>query len=484
MSIDTATLPPRSPARILQRPVWHLALGAVALVYTLVQLIFTLRVGLGWDETVYVSQVATGVPAAEFSAPRARGVPLLVAPIAIFTSSPEAIRGYLSVLSGAGLYLAYLPWLKLRNGPLVPVAAGLFAGLWTSLFYGNEAMPNLWVALAAVAGTGLFFLAVRTPVAGFGVLGAYALAALVRPTDALWAAAPLVVAAVSVRRWRRPATLGGVLGGLAIGWGAWLIEAVMHFGGPLARLSAAGTDNETGLHFSLPQHLRALDGPLLCRYTSPCGGYPLPHIAWFAAVPLLAALGLWATRHAPLALAAACGLAVAAGYVFTVGYAAPRFLMPAYALLSLPVAAGAGWLWTQVRPVGAVLMVAAAGAFLLLQAITLQHQLTASATSRAADPVVADALRSAGLTSPCLVYGHHAVEVGYLTHCSSKGVFSKYGGNKPPKSISVAQRQGAWIGVITNHKKLPARYLATWTTTPIAVPGGTHWYLYRPPART
>jgi hypothetical protein len=482
--LDIATAPPAEPARGATRvPARHLALAAIAVTYTLVQLVFTLRVGLGWDESVYVSQVAAGVQPSDFSAPRSRGVPLLVAPVAVFTSAPLAIRAYLSVLSGVALYAAYLPWLKLRQGPAVPLAAGLFAGLWVSLFYGNEAMPNLYVALAAVAGTGLFCLVSRGrgTGAGVGVVVAYALASLVRPFDALWVAAPLLVGGVMVRDWRRWSKLGAVAGGLAIGWGAWLVEAVMHYGGPIARLRQAGADNSAGLHMTLTEHLRALDGPLLCRYGVACGDYPMAHIAWFAAIPVLAAVGLRAGRQAPLVLAASCGAMAAAGYLFTVGYAAPRFLMPAYALLAVPVAVGLCRLWVQVRPLGAGVVACAVAAFLVLQGVTLQRQLAVSAPARAVNPAVAAALTNAGLHTPCLLYGHHAVEVGYLTRCSSKGVVSKYGGAHPPKVITAAMRQGSWIGVITQLKHLPAPYLRSWLKIPLPLPGNTRWYLYRPP---
>ncbi|ETK35483.1 membrane protein, partial [Microbispora sp. ATCC PTA-5024] len=278
----------------------RLALAAVAAAYTAVLLTVTLRIGLGWDESVYASQVARGVPAAVFSAPRARGVPLLLAPVALLTPSVTAIRVYLSLLSGLALYASHLPWLRLRGGPAVPLAAALFGGLWLSLFYGNEAMPNPWVAYGAVAGTGLFRLAWRgrdEPGRGRGALAgtalAFAGAALVRPTDATWLALPLL--AYGLAR-GRPAPALAVAAGTAAGWAEWCAEAVLHYGGPLTRLRAAGAENDTGLHLTILDHLRALDGPLLCRYGTPCGGYPLRHVAWLAALILLAALGLWAAR--------------------------------------------------------------------------------------------------------------------------------------------------------------------------------------------
>ena len=49
-------------------------------------------------------------------------------------------------------------------------------------------------------------------------------------------------------------------------------------------------------------------------------------------------------------LPAACGLCVAAQYLFMIDYAAPRFLLPAYALLAIPAADGLAFLVTGAGP--------------------------------------------------------------------------------------------------------------------------------------
>jgi hypothetical protein len=68
-------------------------LAVVAGAFTLAQLVLVPPgMGLGWDESVYVSQVSPHAPAAFFSAPRARGVPLLVAPVAAWSTSTELLR--------------------------------------------------------------------------------------------------------------------------------------------------------------------------------------------------------------------------------------------------------------------------------------------------------------------------------------------------------------------------------------------------------
>lgn len=55
-----------------------------------------------WDEAVYLSQFSGDSPPVIFSAPRARGTAMLVAPVTVFTDSVVLVRLYLVALSGAG----------------------------------------------------------------------------------------------------------------------------------------------------------------------------------------------------------------------------------------------------------------------------------------------------------------------------------------------------------------------------------------------
>ncbi|WP_143590405.1 hypothetical protein [Thermoactinospora rubra] len=461
----------------------HAALALVAVAYTTLQLAFTVRIGLGWDESVYLSQVARGVPPAEYTAPRARGVQLLAAPVALITPSVTAIRVYLSLLSGTALFLAYLPWIRLRPGPVAPLAAALFAGLWLSLFYANEAMPNMWVAYCGVAGVGLACLAETRPRARpavAGVVAAFAMASLLRPTDATWLALPLLGYGIARRR---PRMALATAAGLAIGWAQWMAEAALLFGGPLARLRAAGAENATGLHFSLPDHLRALNGPLLCRFGVECGGFPPAHIAWFAAVPVFAALGAWLGRRA-LVAALACGSSLAFAYLFTVGYAAPRFLLPAYALLALPVAVSVVWLCR--RRGTAVLACAGVLCYFALQGRTAYVHGRQVHAARAVVPEVASRLPQLGLRPPCFLYGHDAIQTGYLARCASHGVFRtvfrNYGGAlSVPSSIRAAMARGERVAVITATRRPPAPFLTSWTRVELRLPGGKKRYVFLPP---
>src|SRR5262249_1298407 len=91
---------------------WLVAVGAAL---TAADLLFVSpRMGLGWDESVYVSQVSGHAPAAWFDPARARGVPLLVAPVAALASSVVALRVFLSLACGLGLTLALWTWRRMR----------------------------------------------------------------------------------------------------------------------------------------------------------------------------------------------------------------------------------------------------------------------------------------------------------------------------------------------------------------------------------
>ena len=247
-------------------------LVGVAAAFTAAQLIFVApRLGLSWDETVYVSQVSVHAPAAYFDPARARGIPVLVAPVTMLTSSVLApadlpvgcVRGR-PLPRTAGLA-------RLRPARQLALAGVFFAGLWTAEYYGPQAMPDLWEALSSLAATGLFLqaaapagasgarpvdaaggsaagtgaAAVSVPAAAplrrrlaplAGLAACVAVAALVRPGDALYLAAALGIAVIAVPRWRQWQLLAAIVAGFAAGAAQWVIEAYLRFGGPLNRL--------------------------------------------------------------------------------------------------------------------------------------------------------------------------------------------------------------------------------------------------------
>ncbi|GAA3192335.1 hypothetical protein [Nonomuraea roseoviolacea] len=486
---------------------WRALLVLVAAGYGIAQLVAVgPGMGLGWDEVVYVSQVDPRVTATEFIAPRARGITLLVAPIVLVTSSTEALRVCLSVLSALALYASFATWLRLRPGAAAPVAALVFASLWLTLFYGGEAMPNLWVALGAVAATGHFLRHVRGD-GGRGRLAGLASCvagtALMRPPDSLWLVLPLGLALAvpgwgpalrwgpSVRRARpgraRRGAAVALVAGCAAGWAEWIAEAYVRFGGLAARWQAAGAANETGLHFSLAEHARALNGPLLCRPPAHCGPAVTSWVLWWSAVPPLVLLGLYAARRRgrlPEALVpAVAGVSAAVPYVFLVGYAAPRFLLPAYALLAFPVAHGAlalleGARRGPARRAGACLVAAGFLAHLTLQGVTLDKVVSPRLARREADVRAARALQELGVRGPCLVYGQNAVTIAYRMGCTGHTVLSWRRENGFPAAVRDAEARGERVAAVARGRAAP--FLLAWERRPLEGVGPGRWYAYLP----
>ncbi|MER5555172.1 hypothetical protein ABT001_26475 [Streptomyces sp. NPDC002793] len=421
-----ATLPGRAPGGPLPWP------AAVAVAFAVVQLAAVVPgSGLGWDETVYVSQVGGNAPPAFFSAPRARGISYLVAPAAALTASTTALRIYLALLSAAALFAALRIWRKVLPTPVLAGAGALFAGLWPTLFYGPTAMPNLWCALGALAATGWVARALhgtpgRAETAGAGA--AVALVALMRPADGFWLALPTAVAAVLLPGRRLPGLCAAITGGLVVGCAPWAAEAYARYGGLVARLHRAGEiQGGLGWNVAVDDHLRALAGRTLCR---PCDiGWESPGTAvWWAALPFLVAGGIMSARRAgrgaTALLATATGVSTAVPYLFLVEYAAPRFLLPAYALLAVPVAEHLVHLFARARttrrPAVAVALALALTAHLTVQLSVLSHVMRTSRATSARFASVAAELHRLGVRPPCVVSGDDAVPIAYYAGCASR----------------------------------------------------------------
>jgi hypothetical protein len=469
------------------------------------------RSALGWDESLYVSQVDPHTPAGYFSAPRARGVSFLVAPVLRVTDSVPVLRAYLAVLAGVLLIAAFWPWLRAVRRPwLVPLAALLFSGLWVVLFYGASVMPNPWVGFGCLAAVGWFVrygsdarhgnraadssgaqdgngAARWAPV---GVAAGLAFATLMRPTDAFWVSVPLGIIMLAVRRWRRPALWLAVVVGDALGFVPWLVESYLRFGGPTARLHrASGVEGGLSWHpLAALYEMRAVNGPLLCRPCDTHVTHPLL-IIWWLAIPGFVIAGLLAAARsrqlAALAIPAACGATLAASYLLTVPYAAPRFLIPAYTLLALPIAGFLTWLIDalprrlRVPAVGLLALLLAV--HLGLQAAVLIHQVDQHTGKALGYPPAAAALERLGVDKPCVIVGKDAVPIAYDMGCESAAVI---GNNKTTTDAGVlSMSHHARAAYVTHHAK-PPKYLASWRRHKLPTAPGEHqWYAFTPPWR-
>ncbi|EFL36836.1 integral membrane protein [Streptomyces viridochromogenes DSM 40736] len=248
--------------------------------------------------------------------------------------------------------------------------------------------------------------------------------AWMRPTDAVYVAAPLLVLAL-IRRHGR--LLLALTAGLAAGAVDWVIEAYTDHGGLGQRLAEASRiQGGLGWQIAVDDQLRSLGGRALCR---PCTG-SMPHplvTAWWFVLPVLAGLALVvafrARRPSRTVVPLACATTAALPYLFMIGYAAPRFLQPAYALLAIPVADA---LWHLVRtprgtwrPVAAALVALGLAGHLAVQLAVLQGAVARNTESRRDWDRTAGALHRLGVRPPCLLTGHEAIPIGYYTGCSS-----------------------------------------------------------------
>ncbi|MGW2741071.1 hypothetical protein [Streptomyces sp. NPDC001450] len=454
------------------RATWPLA--AVAAVFTLAQLLLVRPgMGLGWDETVYVSQVSGHVPAAFFSAPRARGVSLLVAPVAAWSSSTALLRVYLALLSGLALFLALRAWRGLFPVPVLALAGALFASLWVTLFYGPQAMPNYWVAVGALGAVACFLRARadradRAALWGLGT-GA-ALMAWMRPVDAVWVTLPLLALGLVRHHWRPLLVL---LTGLAAGALEWVIEAYVSYGGLAQRLAdGSAIQGGLGLHFAVVDQLRSLGGRALCR---PCtGALPSPVVTvWWFVLPVLAALGLTvavrARRTVPTLLPLACAATAAVPYLFMIGYAAPRFLLPAYALLSIPVALALVHLLTAPshawRPVVVTLLPLGLAAHLAVQLAVLEGAVDRTTAAHRDWSRTAAALHGLGVRPPCLVTGHEAIPVAFYAGCSSAAT-TGHNANSTAEAITRTARHTPVAALVPAGSR-PPRYARSWPSVPL-----------------
>ncbi|KMS66096.1 membrane protein, partial [Streptomyces leeuwenhoekii] len=119
------------------------------------------------------------------------------------------------------------------------------------------------------------------------------------------------------------------------------------------------------------------------------------------------AVAVRAGRTARTLVPLACAATAALPYLFTIEYAAPRFLQPAYALLAIPVADA---LWHLVRtPAGrwrpwpAALVAVALAGHLAVQLTVLVHTVDRNTDSRRDWARTAATLHRLGVRPPCLL---------------------------------------------------------------------------------
>ena len=401
-------------------------LGLAAGLFTAAELTLApLHAPLGWDEITYIAQ--TSVHASPILLPpgHSRGVGLLAAPVTLLTTSVVALRVWMAVLAGGGLFAALLAWRGLRPAWVLALAGLMFGGLAATQFTGIQVEADLWEALGALAVAGLVLQAisrrrparVTLPLIAAGVF----FLILVRIEDAAFIVAPMIAAVTVVPAWRNRGALNAIGAGIVAGSAEWVGEAYAFYGGPGNRLRLASLQPpRLGWHFSLLEQIRVLDGPAYCGPGAACHDWYPWLGGWWLALLALAILGIAVTAGAPSVLPGACALFVLAGYTLFVPYAAGRYLLPVFALVAVPAADGAARLITAERRRPAAVL--AVSAFLLTGLISQHQVLTrefAGMTSGTQFYATAAAdLRQLGVRAPCAVDGGAAAPVAYYLGCS------------------------------------------------------------------
>lgn len=405
----------------------YLCLALVAVGFAVLQVVLVpLDTLQSWDESIYAGQFVQDQPQTVPSAHRAFGMALLLAPVTAVTSSFTVVRAYLTVVITLALFFAYRTWIPV-DARVPALAALLFAVSSEPPVLAHLAMPNMPAALASVAVLG-FFVRAAQPGRSRSLLVGLALSlgalALIRPPDAVFVAAPLTVAMLLFRRWRRLDLLVSVATGMAIGGLTWLVEAFVRFGGPVERLAkishlqSTTSGDPVGLRYVTDLMDRVAEAPGTAAVVGVVGLFAV----------LLALLGIrglcggWPRPAWLLTLAAT--VSFVGFYYGLLTYTSERYMMPSKAMFSLVVAAAlvrvatawSGW----VRKSLATALVVA---IVLTYAQDELHAARASATNltenRKWRESHVERIRAHGIRPPCRISGYQAPAYAYELGCHS-----------------------------------------------------------------
>ncbi len=484
----TATID-REPEDLEEEPRAHserertLALAlviAIGVVFLVIQLLFIPRDWpTSWDEAVYLSQVTPGMEGLFFNAWHARGITLLVAPVTWLGGSVSDVRLYLMVLSAIGVTLTFRLWIPLV-GIAAAVAAFVFSFSWQGLVPASEIKPNYWGALLGLATAGLIARRLEGDRTRDVVLASIVLAAmaLVRPTEATVLAGAIGVYILVFRRtsWRDLIPLGV---GLFLGWLPWLIEMSVRFGGLAGAVEEAGKEHHFGLvpvAENVVLHLRYADG----KY----GDTAVPGAIWWGVLVVMVvvaiARGVTKGDRAAAVLCASGALALAAEYLVFVPALTYRFLLPAYAMASVPFAIGVVSLLrgkTLSRVVGAVVLILMIPWTIWQGAVTAEQAPKVNRGSLL--PLrIGETIRRLADGRPCLVLSQRAYPtVSYAARCS---------GGPAKLRLLTAERLEELSGngrvvFVVRTKKAPEDS-ALGSVEPLSIPAAfSTWYVYRFP---
>jgi hypothetical protein len=462
------------------------ALVAVGAIYLLVQLVlFSIHRAPGWDESVYFSQVTPGVKAMFFIPARARGVPLLVAPVTLLGGSIAAVRLYLAVVSTIAITAVFWAMVPLL-GAAAPIASFLFCFSWLGLLNGSEALPNPW---GAILGLGVAAMLARRLEGGrmrhlVWASALLALMAVFRPTEAVVAAMALGVYVLVFARssWRVLVALGA---GLVTGWLPWIVENSIRFGGPISAYRAGRSSAPFAVNSvaqTLVQNAGFTNGT---KVVSGVNQVPLAGWIWWGALVLLIfyaiVRGTTGTDRAIARLGLIGTLALAGEYVAFVSPQSPRYLLPAYAYVCLPAAIA---LVSLLRRGGVSRDIAALVVVLMAPWAIWQGSVANRVEQQEADS--AASFRAAGLTMRQLAAGqqcafvsaHGQPEIQFASGCEG----GRFVGSIPSGAQMALLASGVGQGFVVLGR--PASHdssLGSLTPVPVTTPTGPVWFIYSVP---
>ena len=319
---------------------------AVTIGYVVAQL-FAVRpdMPIGSDEAVYVTEVYPGLVPAGWGPQRARGVPWMISPATIFSPSITTIRIYVLLVLGLLLFLGFRVWLPVLGMRAVGAAA-IFTAQWATLFNGTQILPDLPVAMSSIAAAGYLaqHLSARLDDqvrrrALWKAAAWVVVAAIFRPTDAIFLTVGLLAISLTVNLRLLLARVLCLGAGLVVGWLPWAVEAQARYGGVLARTRAASAlAGVTGsVHFAtLHQYLTLALSP-----HPNASRIDIDYLYWaILAAGIVVAVGravIFGDRTA--AVAAIAGMVSGSQYLLLAPVVDPRYLLAAYGLVDISLVA-------------------------------------------------------------------------------------------------------------------------------------------------
>ena len=408
-----------------ESPVWLIVVAAAFLAAELTPAL--LRLPLGADEITYIARTSVRVSGVMLPPVHGQGAGLLAAPVTLLTDSLTAIRVWMSVLSAVGLFLGLLSWRGLRPMWVLVLAGVILASLAITQDSGVQIYPDWWGALGVLALTGLFLQTVTGRLRSRRVLPLIAIASLVivlmRPQNIVFIMGPAILAAILVPRWRDRRVLVAMAVGSALGFLEWIIGAYVWYGGLSTRLHEAGQEPPAlSLYFSLGTQAKVLSGPWYCVPPGGCHGWTMPgESVWWIVFLGVVILGLWVSwrtaAKASAVLAAATAVWVIVLYSFLVPFGAPRYILPALALMAILAADAVAWLVTKARwrRTGVAFACVFLVSGIVSQRLVLQSE---AATEKTERPFQAEAahLRSLGVRPPCAM---GSPSIAYYAGCTA-----------------------------------------------------------------